>query len=139
MIAAASIILPAHEERHREHVQPADGEPDVGSPGPTGRGLARVPRAGPRSQAQDELALADRAHFVALGGVEVDEARRRERPLAGSSADQQLAAQDEDERVLVDLVLLQALALGQQQRDHAVGALIGAKDLRMVRRDTQTV
>lgn len=62
-----------------------------------------------------------------------------ERPLAGTSADRQLAAQDEHERVLVDLMLLQALALGQQQRDHAIGALIGAKDLRMVRRDTQTI
>lgn len=96
-------------------------------------------QAGPGSQAQDELALADRPHFVALGGIEVDQARRRERPLAGTGADQQLAAHDEHERVLVDLMLLQALALGQQQRDHAIGALIGVKDLRMVGGDTQTI
>jgi hypothetical protein len=54
-------------------------------------------------------------------------------------AHQQLAAQNEHERVLMDLVLLQSLTLGQQQRDHAIRVLVGAKDLRMVRRDTQTI
>ncbi|MFZ1153333.1 MAG: hypothetical protein WAN93_00350 [Solirubrobacteraceae bacterium] len=76
---------------------------------------------------------------MALTGVEVDQAGCAERPLAGARADQQLAAQNEHKRVLVDLVLLQALALGQQQRDDAVRALIGAEDLRMVRRDSQTI
>ena len=39
----------------------------------------------------------------------------------------------------MDLVLLQSLALGQQQRDDAIRVLVGAKDLRMVRGDTQTI
>lgn len=67
----------------------------------------------PWSQAQNELALADRAYLVALARLEVDQARRGQRPLAGTSADKQLAARDEHERVLVHLVLLQTLALGQ--------------------------
>jgi len=36
-------------------------------------------------------------------------------------------------------VLLQGLALGEQQRDHAVGVLIGSQDLRLVRGDAQTI
>lgn len=76
---------------------------------------------------------------MALAGVEVDQAGRAERSLAGARADQQLAAQDEHKRVLMDLVLLQALALGQQQRDDAVRVLIGAEDLRMVRSYPQTI
>jgi hypothetical protein len=98
-----------------------------------------VPGSGPRSQAQDELALADRAYFVALAGVEVDQAGCAECPLADTRTDKQLAAQDEHERVLVDLVLLQALAQGQQQRDDAVRALIRSEDLWMVRGDSQTI
>jgi hypothetical protein len=41
--------------------------------------------------------------------------------------------------MLVDLVLLQGLALGQQQRDDAVDVLVGAQDLRLVRGDSQTI
>jgi hypothetical protein len=95
--------------------------------------------SGPRSQAQGELALADRAHFVTLSRLEVDQAGSRQRSLGSAGADQQLAAQDEHERVLVDLVLLQTLPLGQQQRNHAVGVVIGAEDLRPVRGDPQTI
>jgi hypothetical protein len=98
-----------------------------------------VSRAGPRRQAQNKLALADRAYLVALAGLEMDQARRGQRPLVGARAHQQLAAQDEHKRVLMDLVLLQSLALGQQQRDHTIRVLVGAKDLRTVRRDTQTI
>jgi hypothetical protein len=108
-------------------------------PGLCGRGQAGVPGARPGSQAQNQLALADGAHLVALAGGEVDQARRGQGPLAGGGAHEQLAPQHEHERVLVHLMLLQNLALGQQQRDHAVGVLIGAQDLRMVRRDTQTI
>jgi hypothetical protein len=69
-------------------------------------GLARVPDAGPRSQAQNQLTLADRAYLVALARLEVDQAWRGERPLACPSAYEQLPARDEHERVLVHLVLL---------------------------------
>jgi hypothetical protein len=51
----------------------------------------------------------------------------------------QLAPQDEHKCVLVDLVLLQGLALGEQQRDHAVGVVVGSQDLRLVRGDAQTI
>jgi len=98
-----------------------------------------VPGAGPGREAQYELALADRAYLVALAGGEVDQAWRGQRALAGAGAHQQLAPQDEHERVLVDLVLLQGLALGQQQRDDAVGVLIGSQNLRMVRGYAQTI
>ena len=101
--------------------------------------MAWVSGAGPRSQAQNELALADRADLVALSGVEMDQARCGQRSLVGARAHQQLAAQDKHERVLMDLVLLQSLALGQEQRDDTVRILVGAKDLRMVRCNTQTI
>jgi hypothetical protein len=104
-----------------------------------GGGLAWVPNPRPRSQAQNQLALADRAYLVALARLEVDQARRGQRPLACPSAYEQLAARDEHERVLVNLMFLQALALGQQQRNHAVGIVIGTKDLRLMSRDTQTI
>jgi hypothetical protein len=76
---------------------------------------------------------------VALAGVKVDQARRGQGPFGGASAHQQLDSHDEYESVLVDLMLLQSLALGKQQRGHAVGVIIGSQDLRMARRDTQTI
>ena len=104
-----------------------------------GDGLARVPNTRPWSQAQNQVALADRAYLVALARLEVDQAWRGERPLACPSAYEQLPTRDENEGVLVNLMLLQALALGQQQRNHAVGLVIGTKDLRLVSRDTQPI
>ena len=68
--------------------------------------MARVPRPGPRREAQHELALTDRAHLVPLAGSEVDQARAGECPLTGARADVQIASHEEDEGVLVDLVLL---------------------------------
>jgi hypothetical protein len=76
---------------------------------------------------------------VALTRLEVDQAWRGQRPLGGFSADKQLAACDEHERVLMNLVLLQDLALRQQEHNDAVGIIVGAKDLRLVSRDTQTI
>lgn len=76
---------------------------------------------------------------MALAGVEMDQAWRAQCPLAGTRTDEQLATQDEYQRVLVHLVILHGLALGQQQRDHAVGLIVGPEDLRLVRRDTQTI
>ena len=104
-----------------------------------GDGLARVPNTRPWSQAQNQLALADRTHLVALARLEVDQAWRGQRPLACPSAYEQLPTRDEHESVLVNLMLLQALALRQQQRNHAVGLVIGTKDLRLVSRDTQPI
>jgi hypothetical protein len=71
-----------------------------------GGGLARVPNTRPWGQAQNKLALADRAYLVALARLEVDQAWRGERPLACPSAYEQLPTRDEHERVLVHLVLL---------------------------------
>jgi hypothetical protein len=102
-------------------------------------GLARMPNTRPWSQAQNQLALADRAYLVALARVEVDQAWRGQRPLACPSTYEQLPTRDEYEGVLVNLMLLQALALGQQQRNDAVGIVIGTKDLRLVSRDTQPI
>jgi hypothetical protein len=48
--------------------------------------------ARPRSQAQNELALADRANLVALARVEMDQARCGQRSLVGARAHQQLTA-----------------------------------------------
>lgn len=69
--------------------------------------------AGPWGEAEDELALADRAYFVALAGIEVDEAWGGQRPLGGVGGDEQVTSQEEHERVLVYLMLLQGLALGE--------------------------
>ena len=98
-----------------------------------------MPNTRPRSQAQNQLALADRTYLVALARLEVDQAWRGERPLTCTSTYEQLPPRDEHEGVLVNLMLLQALALGQQQRNHAVGLVIGTKDLRLVSRDTQPI
>jgi hypothetical protein len=76
---------------------------------------------------------------MALTRVEMDQTRRGQCHLAGARADEQLAPHDEHERVLVDLVLQQGLALGQQQRDDPVGIIVGPEDLRLVRRDTQAI
>ncbi len=73
---------------------------------------------------------------MALARLEVDQAWCGQPPLACPSAYEQLPTRDEHERVLVHLVLLQRLALGQQQRDDAVGIVIGTKDLRLVSHDT---
>jgi hypothetical protein len=73
---------------------------------------------------------------VTLARFEVDQAWRGQRPLACPSTYKQLPPRDEHERVLVHLVLLQGLALGQQQRDDAVGIVIGTKYLRLVSHDT---
>jgi hypothetical protein len=75
--------------------------------------MARVSGAGPRSEAQNQLTLADRAYLVALGRVEVDQAWRGQRSLACPGTYEQLPTRDEHESVLVNLMLLQALALGQ--------------------------
>ena len=98
-----------------------------------------MPETGPWSQAENQLGLADRAHLMALARVEMDQAWRGQCPLAGARADEQLATNHEHQRVLMHLVLLQGLALGQQQRDDAAGLIVGTKDLRLVRRDTQTI
>lgn len=98
-----------------------------------------MPHTRPWSQAQNQLALADRTHLVALAWLEVDQAWRGQRPLTGTSTYEQLPPRDEHESVLVNLMLLQALALRQEQRNHAVGLVIGTKDLRLVSRDTQTI
>jgi hypothetical protein len=82
------------------------------------------------------LALADRPDFVALAWVEMDQTRCGERSLGGTRAHQKLPTQDEHKRVLMDLMLLQGLALGKKQGDHPIRILIGAKDLRIVRRHT---
>ena len=75
--------LPTHEERHRQQVLPGHDEPDVAHrAGLCGGGMARVSGAGPRSEAQNQLTLADRAYLVALGRVEVDQAWRGQRSLA---------------------------------------------------------
>ncbi len=76
---------------------------------------------------------------MALARVEMDQAWRGQSPLAGSRTDEQLTPQNEYERVLVHLVLLQGVALGQQQHNDAIGIIIRPKDLRLVRRDTQTI
>jgi hypothetical protein len=110
-----------------------------GSPRLYGGGSAQVPGAGLSGQVQNELALAARAYLAALARIEVDQARRRQRPLTGARAHQQLTPHDKHECVLVHLVLVQDLALGQQKHDDAIDVMVGTQDLRMVRRDTQTI
>jgi hypothetical protein len=67
------------------------------------------------------------------GGLEVDEPVAPEMLLLGARADDDLAVEDDDERVLVDLVVGEALALGQEKQDDPVGVVIGAQDAGRVR------
>ena len=76
-------------------------------------GWLGCPTPRPWSQAQNQPALTDRAYLVALARVEVDQAWCGQRPLACPSTYEQPPPRDEHERVLVNLMLLQALALGQ--------------------------
>ena len=62
----------------------------------------------------------DRADLVALTGIKVDQAWRCECSLVGTCANEELAPHDEYERMLMDLMFLQGLALGQEERDDAV-------------------
>jgi hypothetical protein len=80
--------------------------------------------AGPGGKAQHELAIAERTHLMALTGIEMDQARCCERPLAGTCADEKVAPHDEYECVLMYLVFLQGLALRKKQRDDAVCIIV---------------
>jgi hypothetical protein len=95
--------------------------------------------AWPGGKAEHELALANCTDLVSLTGIEVDQARRCQRPLGSACADEKLAAHDEYERVLMHLMFLRGLALGQQERDNAVCIIVGTKDLRAVSRDSQPI
>jgi hypothetical protein len=84
-------------------------------------------RAGPRSKTQHQAALADCPHLVALARIPMDQARCRQVPLAVCGTDVQLTSEEEHEGVLVNLVLLEGLALWQQQHDDAIGLLVRAQ------------
>src|SRR5215204_5723924 len=94
--------------------------------------LARVPLPRPGGEQEDEQRVALRAHLVRLLRVEVghEAAAARDRPAVLLELD--LAGRDHDPRSFVHLVLLEALAGRQVDRDHArLG--VAAKDLGLVR------
>jgi hypothetical protein len=61
---------------------------------------------------------------VALGRLEVDEPLRAEPLFLRARADHHLAGEHGHQRVLVDLVLGQALARGEGQQDDPVGLVV---------------
>lgn len=88
----------------------------------------------PGRQAEQQPGIAERAHLVALGRYEVHEPMGAETLFLVAGADRHLAVEDDDERVLVDLMVRQALAGGEREQDDPVGVVVGAQDARRMRR-----
>jgi hypothetical protein len=65
---------------------------------------------------------------VPLRGREVHEPVSHQPLLVVAGADRHLAGEDDDQRVLVNLMLGQALPGGQGQQDDPVGLIVGAQD-----------
>lgn len=76
---------------------------------------------------------------MALGGREVNEAVGAEPLLRISGPHDHLALEDDDEGVLVDLVVGEALPLGEAEQDDAVGIVVGTQDARRTRLDRLAV
>src|SRR5215212_9188315 len=95
--------------------------------------LARVPGTGPRSEEEQQPRVAGRRHLVALLGHPVRNGPDTRRLAAATLRQLDLALDDHQIRVLVDLVLLELLAGGQTDRDRSSRTVVGPKDLRLVR------
>ena len=78
---------------------------------------ARVPLARPRREHQQQPRVALRAHLVALLGVEHRDEARASADAAAVRVDLDLAVDHDEVRALVHLVVLEALAGGQVDRD----------------------
>ncbi len=72
-------------------------------------GLAGVPWAGPGSQAQDELALVDRAHLVALAGGE-SSSQTCTRPIVCSGVSARLRPLDDGRPMCLAEQLLDSMS-----------------------------
>jgi probable F420-dependent oxidoreductase len=70
---------------------------------------------------------------VALGRLEMDQSLCPQAFLQAAGADEHLAVEHRHQRVLVDLMLGQALARGQGEEDDPVGVVVGVQDTRGVR------
>ena len=70
---------------------------------------------------------------MALGRLEVHEPLGAEALLPVAGADDHLAVQHRDQRVLMDLMLGQALSGGERKEDDPVGIIVGVQDARGVR------
>lgn len=72
---------------------------------------------------------------MALSRLEVHEAGRAELLLLLARHNQQPSLEDDHERMLVNLMIVQPLALRQGQEDHPACALVGAQHPRTVSLD----
>ena len=101
--------------------------------------LRGVPVAGPRREHQEDPGVLDRLNLVALGGIEDRQQSGAPRgPLATGGVDLHVAVDYQDPGTLMDLMLLELLALGQVDDDRpALG--LGFEDLRLMRLDFELV
>src|SRR3954447_6903720 len=81
--------------------------------------LVRVPRTGPRGQDQEQAGVARRGHLMALLGHPVRHGADAGGLALAVLGQLDLAIDDDQIRVLVDLVLLELLAGRQVDRDSA--------------------
>jgi hypothetical protein len=65
---------------------------------------------------------------VSLRGLEVDEPLGHESLLVVPGADCHLSGENDDQRVLVDLMVGQALPGRQREQDDPIGLIVGAQD-----------
>src|SRR3954471_2627436 len=117
--------------------EPRSGESCVCERGPTppmlGGAVVRMTRPWPRRQDEQEARVARRANLVALLGDPVRHGSDAGSPALPALGQLDLTVDDDQIRVLMDLVLLQLLAGGQVDRDRARCSVVGAQDLRLVR------
>jgi len=92
-----------------------------------------MPLSRPGRQEYEHPAIGERLDLVTLGRVEVQQAVAGNAQLVRAAADEQLPAQQEDERMLMHLVILQQLTGGQREQDDPVGVRVRAQHLRCVR------
>jgi hypothetical protein len=86
-----------------------------------------MPLARPRGKADQNSRVLDGLDLAALGRLEMNEPLGGQALLPLPGSDQELAVEQDDEGVLVDLMLLQTLALGQGEQDDPIGFVIGTK------------
>jgi hypothetical protein len=118
-------LIARKADRHLAH------RPILGSDGPLGRAIpyvrlllesqcAWMAGAGPRSKKQQKTRVCESAYFVALSGCKLHQAPGLSIDrLAAVIRDPYRAVHEDDPGSLVDLVVLEHLALGEVEHDHA--------------------
>lgn len=99
----------------------------------------RMAGTGPWGEHDQQPAVRQRPDLVALGGLEVRQSVPSEPPVILADDQLDLPVEHQHERVLVDLVLVQALAPRQRQEYDPVGVIVGSQHARGVRGDVLAI